>query len=281
MAVLAGKLAARRKDCAPLAGKSTLNRLELRRAEPTRYHKIACDGAAIEALFVDLFLEAHATPAQADRPRSRRHRRSAPRPPGRPLLPRLLRRLLLPAAVHLLRPPSARGQAAARRHRRLGRGGRGDRRASWRQIRSRWPQVQIVLRADCGFSREELMSWCEANGVDYSSAWPRTRGWSPRSRRAGRGREDERGHRPAGAPLQGVLLVDARQLEPPAAGGGQGRWTAGAANPRFVVTSLEPEDATRRSRSTRRIYCARGEMENRIKECQLDLFADRTSAATN
>src|SRR5829696_2720539 len=52
MAVLAGKLAARRSDCAPLAGKSTLNRLELSRPEPTRYHKIAHDGAAIEGLFV-------------------------------------------------------------------------------------------------------------------------------------------------------------------------------------------------------------------------------------
>src|SRR5207245_8608439 len=52
MAVLAGKLAARRSDCAPVAGKSTLNRLELSRSEPTRYHKISYDGATIERLFV-------------------------------------------------------------------------------------------------------------------------------------------------------------------------------------------------------------------------------------
>jgi hypothetical protein len=57
MAVLAGKLAARRADCAPLAGKSTLNRLELSRPEPTRYHKISHDPAAIETLFVDVFLQ--------------------------------------------------------------------------------------------------------------------------------------------------------------------------------------------------------------------------------
>jgi hypothetical protein len=62
MAVLGGKLAARRKDCAPLAGESTLNRLELSREEPTRYHKIGYDAAAIEALFVDHFLDAHAAP---------------------------------------------------------------------------------------------------------------------------------------------------------------------------------------------------------------------------
>jgi len=59
LATLAGKLAARRRNCAPLAGKSTLNRLELSRAEPTRYNKLAADEAAIEALFIDLFLDAH------------------------------------------------------------------------------------------------------------------------------------------------------------------------------------------------------------------------------
>jgi len=58
-AVLASKLAAQRLDCAPLAGKSTLNRLELSQAEPTRYRKISHDPAAIESLFVDLFLDAH------------------------------------------------------------------------------------------------------------------------------------------------------------------------------------------------------------------------------
>jgi len=62
MAVLAGKLEATRSDCAPLAGKSTLNRLERSRAEPTRYAKIAADTAAIEALPVDLFVDAHAKP---------------------------------------------------------------------------------------------------------------------------------------------------------------------------------------------------------------------------
>ena len=60
MAVLAGKLAARREECAPVAGKSTLNRLELSKLEPTRYHKISHNPAAIRKLFVDLFLEAHA-----------------------------------------------------------------------------------------------------------------------------------------------------------------------------------------------------------------------------
>ena len=65
MAVLGGKLAAKRADCAPLAGKSTLNRLELSRLEPTRYHKISYDAAAIEGLFVDLFLDVSRYPITA------------------------------------------------------------------------------------------------------------------------------------------------------------------------------------------------------------------------
>src|ERR1700755_177009 len=64
MAILAGKLAARRKDCAPVAGKSTLNRLELSKLAPTRYHKISHNTAAIEALPVTLFLEAHKRPPE-------------------------------------------------------------------------------------------------------------------------------------------------------------------------------------------------------------------------
>src|ERR1700761_8520392 len=59
LAIIAGKLAAKRADCAPLAGKSTLNRVELSRPEPTRYHKVSHDPAAIETLFLDVFLDAH------------------------------------------------------------------------------------------------------------------------------------------------------------------------------------------------------------------------------
>jgi hypothetical protein len=65
LATLAGKLTARRTDCAPLAGKSTLNRLEHAPSGPSRYHKIGHDPAAIEGLFVELFLDAHDTPPKA------------------------------------------------------------------------------------------------------------------------------------------------------------------------------------------------------------------------
>src|SRR5574342_528456 len=131
MAVLAGKLEARRKECAPVAGKSTLSRLEHAPAEgetfaPARYHKIGHDTGAIEDLFVTLFLEAHAEPPDEitidmDATDDPLHGHQVA------LLPRLLRQLLLPAALRLLRPAPAGGQAAARQHRRLGGGGRGDR----------------------------------------------------------------------------------------------------------------------------------------------------------
>ena len=126
MAVLAGKLKARRRDCAAVAGKSTLNRLELSRPEPSRYHKISHDPAAIERAVRWSVPGGPRQTAAADHPRSRRHRRSAARPSGRPVLPRLLRLLLLSAALHVLRPTSLGREAAAVEHRRRRRIGRGD-----------------------------------------------------------------------------------------------------------------------------------------------------------
>ena len=137
MAVLAGKLSARRKDCAPLAGKSTLNRLERGGAELTRYHRIAWDGARIEALFVDLFVEAHQHPpnqiildldATDDPLHGHQEGRffhgygACPRAGGAG--PGGL--LLLSAALHFLRVASAGVKVAARRHRCCRRSGGGD-----------------------------------------------------------------------------------------------------------------------------------------------------------
>src|SRR5690348_9616003 len=128
LAVLAGKLEARRADCAPLAGKSTLNRLELSGGEPTRYHKVSHDAAAIESLFVDLFLDAHGQPPKQivldlDATDDPLHGQQEGRffhgygacPWAGGAGPEGL--LLLSAALHLLRPPSAGGQTAALQHR--------------------------------------------------------------------------------------------------------------------------------------------------------------------
>ena len=223
MAVLAGKLKARRADCAPVAGKSTLNRLELSRQEPTRYHKISHDPAAIEKLFVDLFLEAHERAAAADHPRSRRDRRPAARRAGGPLLPRLLRLLLLPAAVRVLRPPSAGGQAAAGEHRRGGGRGRGDgadRRANPPALaEGAHPaarRLRLCARGSDGLVRgQRRRLTCSvlpqnARLVARSPPiWrrPRRRAGAPASRRG----------------ASRISVVDARQLEPRAPRRRQGR----------------------------------------------------------
>jgi Transposase DDE domain group 1 len=166
MAVLAGKLEARRADCAPLAGKSTLNRMELSRPEATRYHKISYDAAAIEKRFVEVFLEAHRRAPEhiildLDATDDPLHGHQEGRffhgyydcycylPLyvfcGRHLLAAKLRRSNIDASAGAVEE-IARIIA---------------------QIRRRWPRVRILLRGDSGFAREALMAWCEANRVDY------------------------------------------------------------------------------------------------------------------
>src|SRR5918994_4634051 len=166
LATLAGKLTAKRQDCAPLAGKSTLNRLEHAPLTPSRYHKIGHDPAAIEGLFVALFLEAHKTPpkeiildldATDDPLHGHREGRffhgyydgycDLPLYVfcGRHLLAAKLRRSNIDA-------PAGAVEEVTR---------------IVDQIRARWPRVSILLRADSGFARDELRAWCEANGVDY------------------------------------------------------------------------------------------------------------------
>src|SRR5262252_5921810 len=166
MAVLAGKLAARRQDCAPLAGKSTLNRLELGGRELRRYHRIAWDGGKIEALFVDLFLEAHRQPPKQiildlDATDDPLHGHQE----GRFFHGYYDCYCYLPLYIfcgsHLLaaKQRCANIDAAAGAVEEVAR--------IVAQIRARWPGVRIVLRADSGFAREALMKWCELNDVDY------------------------------------------------------------------------------------------------------------------
>src|ERR1700693_1213605 len=166
LAVLASKLEAQRIDCAPLAGKSTLNRLELSRAEPTRYHKVSHDPAAIESLFVDLFLDAHKkAPKQIildlDATDDPLHGHQEGRffhgyYDGYCYLP-----LYVFCGRHLLVSKLRRSNIDAAA------GSVGELARVVGQIRRRWPRVRILLRADSGFCREDLMGWCEAHGVDY------------------------------------------------------------------------------------------------------------------
>ena len=127
MAVLAGKLEASRADCAPLAGKSTLNRLELSKLEPTRYHKISHNTVAIKRLLVDMFVEAHARPPKQiildlDATDDPLHGEQE----GRFFHGYYDCYCYLPLYVFCQRHAPADGQAAARRYRRCVRIGAGD-----------------------------------------------------------------------------------------------------------------------------------------------------------
>jgi hypothetical protein len=279
LAVLAGKLAAHRSDCAPLAGKSTLNRLELSRLEATRYHKVSHDPAAIETLFVDLFLEAHRrAPEQIildlDATDDPLHGHQEGRffhgyydcycylPLyvfcGRHLLAAKLRRSNIDGAAGAIEEVA---RIVAR-------------------IRRRWPRVRILLRGDSGFAREALMAWCEANRVDFLFGLARNERLEEaiRSELITATLESIRTGKPARCFRDftwSTLDSWSRQRRVV----GKAEVTGGEANPRFIVTSLKSREVGDQF-LYERVYCARGEMENRIKECQLDLFADRTSTAT-
>src|SRR6202453_4592364 len=280
MAILAGKLEARREDCAPVAGKSTLNRLELSKPQPSRYHKISHDGGAIEALFVDLFLEAHGGRA----PRQIILDLDATDDPvhghqegrffhgyydsycylplyifcGRHLLAAKLRRSNIDGAAGSV-------EEAAR---------------IVAQVRARWPRARILLRADSGFCREPLMAWCEAHKVDYLFGLARTARLEAEiaAELAEAAAESQATGHPARR-FKDFLWTTLDSWSRRRRVIGKAECTKGEPNPRFVVTSLKP-NAAEAQYLYEKIYCARGEMENRIKECQLDLFADRTSAAT-
>jgi hypothetical protein len=166
LATLAGKLEARRKDCAPLAGKSTLNRLEHAPLRPSCYHKIDHDGAAIEGLFVDLFLEAHKTPPEEiildlDATDDPLHGHQE----GRFFHGYYDCYCYLPLYVfcgrHLLAAKLRRSNID------VSAGAVNEVERIVARVRARWPRVTVLLRADSGFARDELMAWCEANGVDY------------------------------------------------------------------------------------------------------------------
>jgi hypothetical protein len=280
LAVLGGKLTARRADCAPLAGKSTLNRLEhAPSGAPARYHRIGHDGEAIARVFVDLFLEAHArAPKQIildlDATDDPIHGHQEGRffhgyydcycylPLyifcGRHLLAATLRRSNIDASA------GAEEEVA-----RL-----------VAQIRARWPRVRILLRADSGFARERLMSWCEHNRVDFVFGLARNSRLVEEIAVELIQAEDEAER--TGQPARRYKDFRWSTLESWSRRRrviGKAEWTGGEANPRFIVTSLKPREFAARF-LYEDVYCARGDMENRIKECQADLFADRTSAAT-
>jgi hypothetical protein len=281
-AVLAGKLnPVLRTDCEALAGKSTLNRLEhTPRRHASKYHRIDCNGAQVDALLVDLFLEAH---------------RRAPRQivldldntdiplhgmqEGRFYHGYYQEHCYLPLYVfcgrHLLLARQRRAHVA-------GSDGAVEEMARIvAQIRRRWPRVRIILRADSGFSNDELMAWCEANRVDYVFGLARNRRLEavlvePLA-------QAKRLCIASGRPARVFRDFQYRTLDSWSRTRrviGKAEHTLEGANPRFIVTSLKRTRSGFDARALYEgLYCARGEAENRVGE-QFELFADRASSAT-
>ena len=276
---LLGLLAGKRELEEPLAGKSTLNRLELTPAgEPHRYHKITYAAEALDALLVNMFLEAHAqvpreivldldvtdTPLHGEQEARFFHGYYG----QYCYLP-----LYIFCGEHLLcaRVRPANQDASA--------GSVAEVERIVRQVRRRWPRVRLVLRGDSGFCREELMAWCEKHSVDY--VFGLARNGRLRSKIASEIRQAKKEQQRSGKAARVFAEFSYRTRK---SWSGKRRVVAKAEylekgeNPRFVVTSLKAE-AWSAQPLYEQLYCARGEMENRIKE-QLSLFSDRLSTET-
>lgn len=146
------------------------------------------------------------------------------------------------------------------------------------RIKCIWPEVRIILRGDSGFCRDEIMAWCEANQVHYVFGLAR----NPRLERRV-ARSLAKAKRRSLATGKGVRVFQDLSYRTQHTWTRRRRVVAKAEylrkgqNPRFIVTSLSPLQ-WRAQPLYEELYCARGDMENRIKEQQLYLFADRTSA---
>jgi hypothetical protein len=273
----------------PLAGKSTLNRLELSGAtiaEAERYKKIAVDQAAVDRLLVALFIQAHPTsPTEIILDLDATDDPVHGHQEGRFFHGFYGHYCYLPLYIFAgefllgarLRPANIDASA----------GSQEEVARIVAQLRAVWPTVRITLRADSGFCRDALLAWCEAHDVDYVVGLAKNERLTAMI-------ADELATAAAACAATGQparvfaeltyqtrdswsrarrVVAKAEQLTPAT------REDEGKRNPRFVVTSL-PAAAYAAQPLYEAVYCARGEMENRIKEQQLMLFADRTSAAT-
>ncbi len=266
----------------PGAGKSTLNRLELTAAEggaSSRYKKIALDTAAADRLLTELYIQSQ--PRQPKRIVLDLDATDDPlhgNQEGRFFHGYYRHYCYLPlyifAGDQLLcaRLRSADLDAAA--------GALEEVRRIVEQLRRVWPEVAIMLRADSGFCRDQIMSWCENNGVDYVFGLAKNGRLQRRIKRRiqlARRRFAKTGKaaRAFGDFRYRTRKSWARRRRVVA----KAEYLAKGENPRFVVTSLTPKQAAAQE-VYETIYCARGEMENRIKEQQLGVFADRTSTAS-
>jgi len=266
----------------PLAGSSTLNRLELGVPEQVRchrYQKVVASPEALDRLLAEVFLESYDRPPSEvwldlDATDDPVHGEQE----GRFFHGYYKSYCYLPLYIfcgeHLLcaRLRSADQDAAA--------GSVAEVSRLVGQIRRRWPEVRVIVRGDSGFCRDDLMAWCEARGVGYlfglatndrleamiAKARRKSHRRYLKTKRAARRFRELRYRTRTSWSRTRRVVAKAEHL-------------AKGPNPRFVVTNLSPQTASAQA-LYEDLYCARGEMENRIKEQQLDLFANRTSTAT-
>jgi hypothetical protein len=279
LAALVGKSEPKPKGGPALASASTIGRLEQAHpelAERDRYHRSALDPEAADQLLIDLFLEAYDTPPEEvildfDATDDIIHGRQQ----GRFFHGYYDHYCYLPlyifAGDHLL---CARLRTADRD------GADGSLEELERivpRIRAAWPQTRIVVRGDSGFCREWLMSWCEARNVEYVLGLARNgRLQSMLADELELARlEQERTSKPARR-FKELRYQTLNSWSRERRVVGKAEHLERKSNPRFVVTSFDKRQWSARA-LYEELYCARGEMENRIKEQQLDLFADRTS----
>ena len=289
LAVLVGKQdplgenrASRRDRGKALAGKSTLNRLErtpIGASAKSRYKKIVARRDRMQQFFLDVFFQSHPEPPERivldlDATDDPLHGHQS----GRFFHGYYKHYCYLPLYIfcgeHLLcarlRPSNIDASAGSLKE------------LQWmvKQIRLRWPNVPIVIRGDSGFCREPIMAWCETEHVDYVFGLAK----NPRltAEIAAELAQAKQQFEETGEASRVYKDFTYRTLD----SWSQSRRVIGKAehlrkgsNPRFVVTSLSSE-AFEAAPLYEQEYCARGDMENRIKEQQLHLFADRTSCAT-
>ena len=267
----------------PLAGKSPLNRLELTPAgadEGSRYKKIVAHLGQIEPFLVDAYVRQQATPParivlDLDATDDPLHGHQL----GRFFHGYYGHYCYLPLYIFagdhplaaILRPSDADASAGGLVHvQRI-----------VQRLRQSWPNVPIALRADSGFCRESLMRWCEENGVDYvfglakNSRLLRILGKEMREAKEAFGRTGQ-----AARVFKDFSYTTRKSWSRVRRVVGKAEHLVGdKANPRFVVTSLSAE-AYEATTLYEKEYCARGDMENRIKEQQSYLFADHLPCET-
>ena len=265
-----------------LASKSTLNRLELtdeNADEKSRYKKIVMNPKAIDELLVDVFIESKSnTPKQIildlDATDIPLHGQQEERFFHGYYDTYCYLPLYIFCGDELLcarlRPANIDGSA----------GSIDELKPIVARIRAAWPDVKIILRGDSGFCREEIMAWCEDpdNNIDYLFGLAK-------NNRLLREIDDELEEArvllecsgEASRRFKDFMYQTLDSWSKPRRVVGKAEQLPGRSNPRFVVSSLGPDDYDART-LYEDVYCARGDMENRIKEKQLMLFADRTSS---